>query len=259
VQDEVIRILEIYEWPSQAFWRCLEYDVLKRLSFEHPVLEIGCGDGRFSSLIFDVIEDAIDINPRSVQKCLDAVNPLYRRVRCLDARNISFEDGGYATVFANCVLEHIPEVEGVLLGCFRGLRPGGRFVFTVPLEAMDRHLLFRSQRYAAMRRRQLSHVNLFSSLHWEELLQATGFQRIEIFPYLYEKECRFWDSFDAVGCIGRGRYNLANATRLLVRMVIGQKGMSRILRMTVGYLSRKFNPQLHSGEPCAALLIATKP
>jgi ubiquinone/menaquinone biosynthesis C-methylase UbiE len=84
--------------------------------------------------------------------------------------------------YANCVMQHIPDIEGVLAGCYRGLRPGGKLVMTVPLTQMNEYLLFPRSWYAKVRQQQLVHVNLFSREEWKELLQRTGFSDIEVRP-----------------------------------------------------------------------------
>ena len=50
-RDEMAALLDIYKWPSQAFWRYFELQALKLIDYERPILEIGCGDGQFLSLI----------------------------------------------------------------------------------------------------------------------------------------------------------------------------------------------------------------
>ena len=259
LQDEIQTIVEIYEWPSQAFWRYFELLVIRNVIFDHPVLEIGCGDGRFTGLIFDIIEEAIDINPRSVQKCREVAGHLYRNVHCMDVRDLVVKDEGYATVFANCVLEHIPDLNGVLAGCLRGLRTGGRLAFTVPFKEMEDHLLIGNHWYAELRRRQLVHVNLISPEEWIVRLKAMGFQDVEIYPYLYGKECRFWDTLDVLGCLGWGKYNLANIVRFMARICLSDEMKNKILKKVSDFLSRKWEPEWHSGEVCAALIVAHKP
>ena len=101
MRDEMTATLNIYKWPSQAFWRYFELQALKQVEYERPILEIGCGDGQFSSLVFREIDEAIDVNPRSVEKCRRLANGLYRRVQCLDARELQFSEGGYGTIYAN--------------------------------------------------------------------------------------------------------------------------------------------------------------
>ena len=139
MRDEMTATLNIYKWPSQAFWRYFELQALKQIEYDRPILEIGCGDGQFSSLVFPEIDEAIDVNPRSVEKCRRLANGLYRRVQCLDARELQFSEGGYGTIYANCVMEHIPDIQGVLAGCCRGLRPGGKLVILDVLVPEEGH------------------------------------------------------------------------------------------------------------------------
>jgi len=138
-------LLGIYFWPSQAYWRYFEVLALRRLVYNVPILEIGCGGGELTSLILSAVDDAIDINPKSVQRCRRNASHVYRNVRCLDARELQTTESGYGTVFANCVLEHIPDIENVLRACHRSLRPGGKLVITVPLVRMNEYLLFRPE------------------------------------------------------------------------------------------------------------------
>lgn len=209
MQDLMTATLRVYKWPAQAFWRYFEVQALREIPCQRPILEIGCGDGRFSRLIFHEIDDAIDVNPRAIEKCRNISGSLYRRVRCQDARQLECTEDGYATVYANCVMEHIPDIPAVLAGCYRSLRPGGKLVITVPLQEMNDHLLVPWKWYARMRQRQLVHLNLFTQEKWEDLLRTVGFSGMEFHPYLSGEACRFWDTLDSVGSIGFGRYRLA--------------------------------------------------
>jgi len=209
MHSEMTATLNIYKWPSQAFWRYLELQTLKKIQYERPTLEIGCADGQFSSLLFQEIDDAIDINPRAVEKCRRLSKGLYRRVACLDARQLQFSENGYGTIYANCVMEHITDIKDVLAGCYRGLRQGGKLVMTVPLVEMNEHLLFQWTWYAKIRQSQLVHVNLLTQRDWRGLLLSVGFSEIEFLPYLSARACKFWDKIDSPGCIGLGKYRLA--------------------------------------------------
>ena len=93
----------------------------------------------------------IDLNPREIALCAGR-NGLYGRLACMDARRLIFADGVFATVFANCVMEHIPDLPRVLAECRRVLRPGGALIATVPLIEMNQHLLLRSAWYARLAR-----------------------------------------------------------------------------------------------------------
>jgi SAM-dependent methyltransferase len=259
MQDIMSSTLQVYKWPSQAVWRYFEVEALTRIPCERPILEIGCGDGQFSGLVFDEIDDAIDLNPRAVERCLNSPRRLYRRVRCLDVRELSVCDGGFATVYANCVLEHVPDIETVLQSCFRGLRAGGKLVITVPLVRMNDHLLFRREWYARLRQRQLAHINLLSEESWEQMLRRIGFSEIEFRPYLSGKACKFWDVIDSPGCIGFGRYNLSNVARKIGHALLPQKTKNWFLARLASWLSNVAEGEGQDKQPaCAAVVIATK-
>jgi SAM-dependent methyltransferase len=255
--DEMTATLNIYKWPSQAFWRYFELQFLKEIEYKRPILEIGCGDGQFSSLVFREIDEAIDVNPRAVEKCRRLANGLYRRVQCLDARELQFSEGGYGTIYANCVMEHIPDIQGVLAGCYRGLRPGGKLVMTVPLTQMNEHLLFRWSWYAKVRQRQLVHVNLLTEQEWRELLLTIGFSAIEFRSYLSGKACKFWDAMDSPGCIGFGRYRLAPVLGAAFGLApVGLK--NRALTHLSGWLTNKAGKNGSQEPACAVVVIAQK-
>ena len=257
MRDEMTATLNIYKWPSQAFWRYFELQALKHLQYERPILEIGCGDGQFSSLLFREIDDAIDINPRAVERCQVLAGGPYQRVRCLDARELEFSEGGYGTIYANCVMEHIPDIKGVLAGCYRGLRTGGKLVMTVPLETMNDHLLFRWGWYARVRQQQLVHVNLLNERGWKDLLLGIGFTSVEFRPYLSGEACKFWDRLDSPGCIGFGRYRIApilGRTFQLVPVAL----RNRLLANVSKWLTGKAKGKASLGPACAEVLIAQK-
>lgn len=257
MRDEMTATLNIYKWPSQAFWRYFELQALKKIEYERPILEIGCGDGQFSSLLFREIDEGIDINPRSVERCKRLANSLYHRVRCLDARDLQFSERGYGTIYANCVMEHIPDIKEVLAGCHRGLRAGGKLVMTVPLAQMNEHLLFRWSWYAKLRQRQLVHVNLLTKQEWEELLFTIGFSSIEFRPYLSGEACKFWDTIDSPGCIGLGRYRLAAILgRALGLAPAGIK--NRAFAGVSGWLTQKTRMAENQEPECAVVVIAQK-
>jgi SAM-dependent methyltransferase len=258
MQDTMTATLRVYRWPSQAFWRYFEVQVLRGISCERPILEIGCGDGRFSSLVFEEIDEAIDVNPRSVERCRQVSKHLYRNLRCLDARELDLRDGGFSTVYANCVLEHVPQISDVLAGCFRGLRSGGKLVITVPLLRMNEHLLLPWGWYAKLRQRQLSHINLFSEEDWEKALQYAGFSQIEFRPYLSGRACRFWDAIDSPGCIGFGRYRMAAALGMVATALLPIRVKNWLLTYLSTWLSTKADAYVDKNSPCAALVIAHK-
>ena len=208
----------IYDIPSLAAWRAAELKVLRHCTFTPPVLEVGCGNGRFTSLLLPRVAWGIDINPREIALCAGR-NGFYSRLSCMDARRLKFANGVFATVFANCVLEHIPDLARVLAECRRVLRPEGALIATVPLIEMNRHLLLSGARYARLRARHLQHLHLLSENAWRAALSKAGFATIRTTPYLSAHMCQVWDRVDGPLCLGAGPLTLARGYRYGLRLL----------------------------------------
>ena len=198
----------------------------------------------------------MDINPREVDLCAKR-NGNYRRLGCMDARRLTFADGVFATVFANCVVEHIPDLPRVLEEARRVLRPGGAFIATVPLVEMNRHLLFESAWYARMRAEQLQHLNLLPEDAWVAALSKAGFATVETVPYLSAAMCERWDRVDGPLCMGAGPITLGRAYRVGMRL-LPTFLRSKLNRQWQHYFIRALeeNP---SQSPCAMLIQARVP
>lgn len=211
----------IYEVPSLAAWRAAELQALRHCRFEPPVLEIGCGSGRFTSLLLGHVDWGVDLNPREVARCARRKG-IYGRVACMDACALDFADGAFATVFANCVIEHIPDLGQVLAECRRVLRPGGTLIATVPLQEMNHHLLLESRWYARLRAAQLRHLQLLPETAWVAALSRAGFATVQTTAYLPARLCELWDRVDAPLCLGAGPATLAQAYRAALRLLPGR-------------------------------------
>jgi SAM-dependent methyltransferase len=246
----------IYDIPSLAAWRAAELKALRHCQFTPPVLEIGCGNGRFASLLLPRVEWGIDLNPREIQLCT-ARNGLYGRLSCMDARRLRFADGVFATVFANCVIEHIPDLPKVLAECRRVLRPGGALIATVPLIEMNRHLLWHGAWYARRRAGQLQHLNLLPEDDWVAALSKAGFTTIRTTPYLSAGMCELWDRVDGPLCMGAGPLTLGRAYRVGLRL-LPTPFRTKLNRQWQHYFIRALqeNP---AQTPCAMLIQAGVP
>jgi SAM-dependent methyltransferase len=260
-QEYFDRVLPIYRTPSQSLWRAYELakviELRDRLGFERPILEVGCGDGGFTALVLDHVDDGVDINPRSLERCRAEQGDRYERLHRMDARKMDFPEGTYGTVFSNCVLEHIPGLPEVLASSYRALKKGGKMVATVPLREMNDHLAVRSERYAEMRRRQLVHVNLLTSEEWDAAFRTAGFSRVEQYPYFHARQCRIWDRLDVPLALGVGRYRLGTAMFYAGRALLPDAAGRALRGATSRLMSGAFDNR-DPGAPCAAAIVAYK-
>jgi SAM-dependent methyltransferase len=243
-------------WPSEAYWRAYELAAVRRVALPAPVLEIGCGDGAFSDLAGLKVDLAVDANPRAVPRAA-ARTDVYAAVECGDVRTTDLGNDRFATVFANSVLEHVPELEDVLAKAYDSLRAGGVLVTTVPLDLMNDHLLVRGSWYARLRQRQLVHRNLWSREEWERALRRVGFDQIDWAPTLPPAGCRRWDGLDMLGSLGVGRLRVGGILRKAGHKLLPARLRRFGRRQCARALHRLYGREQPPGF-CAALLTARK-
>ena len=54
---------------------------LRRLEFDQPKFQLGCGDGAFTALLGVHVEEGIDLNPRAIERAGER-RDVYKRLRC---------------------------------------------------------------------------------------------------------------------------------------------------------------------------------
>jgi SAM-dependent methyltransferase len=246
-------MINLYGFPSQGFWRAFELDVLSTVKLERPILELGCSNGAFTRAVCGTVETGIDINPRAVKIARES--GVYQSVRVQDAREIE-DKPEFRSVFANSVLEHIPDLNSVLVGCYRALQPGGRLITTVPLADINAHLLFSSQIWIHFRNDRLSHVNLWTMDQWYDVLNTAGFKIERTQRYLSPRQIRLWDSIDGIAVIGTRRINIGSLSYKASRL------FPAFLRKPVNKWCcsalRSYLQDEGSENGCCALIIAFK-
>jgi SAM-dependent methyltransferase len=144
---------------------------------------------------------------------------VYQRVHTSGAENIQEPDNSFDFVFSNSVLEHIPDLMPVLAEVWRILKPGGRFVFTVPSSYfpefpggpnwLGRFATRRFERGAYLKAidERLAHFRYWDQNTWRQSLSGVGLQLDHTSHYLTRPELQRWES-------------MSNATsRALVRLI----------------------------------------
>ncbi len=184
------RLLQL-QGPSLGLWRAAEIAALRQYDYVRPILDVGCGDGLVSAMVFNEVDAGIDPDPDALKRA--ARTGLYLRLENAFVEQSDLPDAHFGTIISNSVLEHIPNLQPVLMKARRLLRPGGRLVFTVPTEQFSESLAFPFRSYSSWRNRQLCHLNLWTESRWREVLEDAGFQLVTIQPYLQPRLVFYWD------------------------------------------------------------------
>lgn len=200
--------LKLYYYnPSTALWRALEIKLLSGLNFKSPLLDIGCGDGLVSSMIFaKKIDFGIDISEKEVLSAKKLHT--YKNLTVGNACKMPYKDESFATVFSNCVIEHIPNLDRVLGEVSRILQRGGKFIFTVPSEMFEKYLFFYdffralgliklANRHIKRTNERLHHFHYYNPKEWKRKLNNFDMDIIDFKYYLPPPSEKLWDIIDS--------------------------------------------------------------
>jgi SAM-dependent methyltransferase len=172
-----------------ALERAEECSMYARHSFFRPVLDLGCGDGLFASVLFSgPLDVGCDIDAKELSRAKTRRTHL-GLIRA-SALAVPLPDESCQTVIANSVLEHIPDLSGVMREVHRLLRRGGRFYLTVPSSNFDRSSFASrileglgfsksAERYRSLYNRFWRHYHFFSVQGWEKVARNSGFEVFE--------------------------------------------------------------------------------
>ena len=108
------------------------------------VLEIGCGQGAGTKIIYDLLCPheyvGIDLDPRMIRRAGKRAGHLPNaRFIQGDVSSLEFPDGCFDTVVDFAILHHVPDWRSALSELHRTLKVGGEFLFEdLPAETWER-------------------------------------------------------------------------------------------------------------------------
>jgi SAM-dependent methyltransferase len=180
----------------RAMVRAVEDKFYQGLELPGPVLDMGCGDGHFASVAFDRPLD-VGLDPWWEPLLEAKSRGAYQSYVCSDGAQVPFEDGYFASVVSNSVLEHIPHVDEVVQEIGRVLRLGGRFVFCVPNHRFP-DLLLGTQTFQGLRLKGAAgwYSNLFQRISRHQHCDSYPVWQVRLAKAGFEIE-KHWDYFPA--------------------------------------------------------------
>ncbi|CAL7963082.1 conserved hypothetical protein [Gammaproteobacteria bacterium] len=186
-----------------ALERTLECEILSLKKMEHPILDLGCGDGIFAYVLFD---EKIDIGVEPNAKELESARSfgVYDELIQCYGDNIPKPSGYFKTILSNSVLEHIPKLDAVLQEAHRLLSDDGVMYVTVPTIFFEQytiifqllhklHLRDLAKQYARFFNKFWRHYHCYDYNGWQEVVERNGFKIKNAQNYATKQICIFND------------------------------------------------------------------
>ncbi len=148
------------------------------------ILDLGCGDGVLTKKLLDFGCQVVGVD--ASPEFIVAARTLGLDARLMDGQALTF-NGEFDAVFSNAALHWMKQLEKVIDGVFRALKPGGRFVAEMGGKGNIARIEAATQ--WALRKRRLDQKvpepNVYPSPEeYRALLEKRGFEvrSIELFP-----------------------------------------------------------------------------
>jgi SAM-dependent methyltransferase len=183
--------------PSICIWRAWEYAVYQRYTLPGPMLDIGCGDGRFLRLVWPQLDNVVGVDmDASVVKAARQSN-VYRELHVSPAHQLPVPADSFASAFANCSLEHMDHLPEVLSNICQSLHSGGQFLCSVVTDKFVEWSILpllvdrvgaSAQAQALQTAYESYHhlVNPFPLEKWARYLDEAGLEILEYIPIMPE-------------------------------------------------------------------------
>jgi 2-polyprenyl-3-methyl-5-hydroxy-6-metoxy-1,4-benzoquinol methylase len=225
-----------------ALERSMECEVHASNLWKSPILDIGCGDGIFASVLCNErVDTGIDVEPADIE-CARR-RGIYKELILCPGHRIPKSDGTYQTIFCNSVLEHIPDLLPVLLEANRLLAPGGRFYVTIPTDRLEQATLparlLRSigftrlaDKYGELYSRFWRHYHAYDETRWRSLFAQANFEVVEERAYIPCNLSTFYDFLTVLA------FPSLVAKRSLDRWIF----LPRLRSITAGFIYAAISP-----------------
>ncbi len=197
----------------RSLLRAVEAEFYQEIDLPSPILDVGAGDGHFASIVLPRVVD-VGLDPHAPSLKEAKARGCYRLLVVSGGQAMPFADGSFSSAFSNSVLEHIPDVEGVLKEVGRVLGAGAPFLFTVPNARFPHELSIAghlrrwrlarlAQAYTGWFVRISRHWNMFDEQGWGVRLEAAGLEVVRSFRYFPPRSLHAmeWGHYFGAACL----------------------------------------------------------
>lgn len=186
-----------------ALERSLECEILSRQEFKHPILDIGCGDGLFASILFNEKVD-VGIDPKKSELDRARKYAIYEELIQCFGSNIPKENRYFITIYSNSALEHVNDLGPVLKEANRLLSDEGSFYITVPTDLFEQYTIVNvfltklrlesiAKRYRILYNGFWAQYHHYPAQEWINLFEKNGFKVVQTIEYGSKSICLFND------------------------------------------------------------------
>lgn len=181
--------------PNDAFLRAVETSIWEKQEVKHPILDIGCGDGRNDRYLFKPflkIDVGIDINKKALEKALKS--KVYKKVLFADASNLPFKKEMFNSVIANSTFEHITYDIKAVSEVGRVLKKGGSFIFSVPTPRFEKYFkkfVIKKEELKKYNKR-VEHLHYRKLDEWKKILSTNNLVILDFIYYFPKDVLRIW-------------------------------------------------------------------
>lgn len=257
MRDRLDILKDEFEHPAIVLWRAVELrhieEFLNKHELSSPILDLGCAEGKIAGALFkDKKLIGLDNSWELISE--NKKTNIYKALILADGCRMPFKNGAFGSVFSNCVIEHIPDIDSLLNEVSRVLKEDKMFLFTVPSDKFGDFLFFSkvfnnlglrgiARWYGIKRNKQLNHFHCYGHNRWRKILKEKGLNLIEYRYYMTEEVTSAWDLLAAVVFVLRSILPL----RYFIPKLNGWLS---------GYLRKFYNMDSQTGG--ALLLVAQK-
>ncbi len=192
---------QLKELPAfRALIRASEARLLAELGpLPQPILDLGCGDGHFAQVTLGQVGVGIDLDAANLLEARE--RKVYASLSRASATTLPFANHTFACIISNCVIEHIPDNDAVMHEVARVLRPGGRFIFSVPTDRLNASLFVPAflkrfgahglaRKYIDWFTRMQVHFHMYSPNEWQRRVEAVGLRVVQQTGYISPRAAR---------------------------------------------------------------------